>query len=110
MTSTFFLIPAAIIAVLSIPMILRKVPPNPIYGFRTASTLADSVVWYRANAFAGWALLIGAIVGGTLTVSVDAIGLWGPIAGVVAFVLPLCAAVVASFVYLRAIRRSDTRK
>lgn len=39
--------------VLSIPMILGKVPPNPIYGFRTRKTLSDPEIWYDVNEFAG---------------------------------------------------------
>jgi SdpI/YhfL family protein len=38
-----------LIIVLSIPMILRKVPRNSLYGFRTAYTLSSDEVWYRAN-------------------------------------------------------------
>ena len=38
---------------LAIPLILRWIPPNHIYGFRIASTLANKSVWYDANALAG---------------------------------------------------------
>lgn len=38
---------------LSIPMVLRQVPPNGIYGFRVHRTLEDPVVWYEANAYSG---------------------------------------------------------
>ena len=43
-----------VLAVLSVPMTLRRVPPNPIYGFRTRLTLSSPDIWYPANAFAGW--------------------------------------------------------
>lgn len=45
---------------LSIPLILGRVPPNASYGFRTAATLADPALWYRANAVSGWCELIAA--------------------------------------------------
>jgi len=34
---------------LSIPLALGKIARNQWYGFRTKKTLADDVVWYRAN-------------------------------------------------------------
>jgi uncharacterized membrane protein len=43
----------ALFVVLSIPLILRKVPRNGVYGFRTCATLSDDFVWYGANAFFG---------------------------------------------------------
>ena len=39
--------------ILSIPLILKKVPPNPIYGFRTKKTLSDKQIWYKANYYCG---------------------------------------------------------
>jgi hypothetical protein len=47
------ILPASLI-VLAIPLIFRKVPPNPLYGFRTSKTLSDAGIWYEANAGAGW--------------------------------------------------------
>ena len=40
-------------AALAVPLIRRKIAPNPLYGFRTRRTLGDPSVWYDANAFAG---------------------------------------------------------
>ena len=51
-----FVVPLAAL-VLSIPMILGKVPPNGAYGFRTAKTLSSPEVWYPANRAAGWFML-----------------------------------------------------
>lgn len=42
-----------ILMVLSIPLILRWVPQNPIYGFRVPATCKNKSVWYDANALAG---------------------------------------------------------
>jgi uncharacterized membrane protein len=42
-----------LLALLAIPMLLRRVPPNPFYGLRVPSTYADEWVWYEANALAG---------------------------------------------------------
>lgn len=36
-----------------IPMWLRRVPPNALYGVRLASTLSDDRIWYEINARCG---------------------------------------------------------
>jgi uncharacterized membrane protein len=48
------------------PLILKLVPPNGFYGFRTAVTMSNKDVWYPANAFIGWALLVAAGVAATV--------------------------------------------
>ena len=57
--SKFHWVSLLLIAV-SLPMILGKVPPNRIYGFRDATTLVDPEAWYQANRIAGWFLFAGA--------------------------------------------------
>lgn len=42
-----------ILVLLSIPMMLRWVPPNPLYGFRIPATCKNKSVWYDANALSG---------------------------------------------------------
>lgn len=53
-----FFIPALLIFVLSIPLIGGFIPPNWGYGIRTPKTLAEPRIWYRANRFGGWVLLV----------------------------------------------------
>ena len=43
---------------LSIPLILGKVKPNRWYGFRTRQTVENPDIWYPANTYAGWWLLV----------------------------------------------------
>lgn len=38
---------------LAIPLIRRRVKPNPLYGLRIKATFADEWVWYEANARSG---------------------------------------------------------
>src|SRR5262245_39900795 len=89
-------IACAVIAAVSVPMILRKVPPNPAYGFRTRLTMSSPEIWYPANAFAGWALLVAAAI------SVAALWLLPerafdlPLAPLAAFVVPLLLALASS--------------
>ncbi len=40
------------------PLILRKIGPNPLYGFRVKKTLEDPAVWYPVNAYAAKRLLV----------------------------------------------------
>jgi len=82
-------------------MILGQVPPNGLYGFPTPRTMSRPDVWYPANRFAGWAIVIGAVV--TLAI------LWAlpdrfyvrPWLPLAAFIVPLLLSVAASFIYLR---------
>ncbi|SRR6266496_1706713 len=89
------LLACAVTAAVAIPLILRWVPPNSLYGFRTPRTLADRDLWFRVNYFAGWALLIASIASAVLLLLVP------PPPNALMFVAPLGLALVASLVYLR---------
>jgi len=47
-----------ILIVLSIPLILRWVPQNRVFGFRVAATLGNKSVWYDVNALCGRHFLV----------------------------------------------------
>jgi len=47
---------------LAVPLILQKVPPNCVYGFRTRKTMSNPAVWYKANRFMGYGLVVSALV------------------------------------------------
>jgi hypothetical protein len=47
-----------LLAALGVPLILRKIGPNPWYGLRVKKTLADPAVWYPVNAYAAKRLLV----------------------------------------------------
>ncbi len=51
-----------VIIAISIPLILEKVRPNVVYGFRTQKTLSNEIVWYKANKFLGYSLGIAGFV------------------------------------------------
>ena len=89
------LLACAVTAVISIPLILKRVPPNSLYGFRTSRTLADRDLWFRVNHFVGWALLIASMSSAVLLLFVP------PPSNPLLFVVPLGLALVASFMYLR---------
>jgi hypothetical protein len=50
-----------LLSVLSVPLILRRIPPNGLYGFRVKATLDDPDLWYAVNAYSGWRLLAGGL-------------------------------------------------
>ena len=45
-----------------IPLVLKLVPPNPVYGVRTAKAFSSLEVWYAANRSAGITMAITGIV------------------------------------------------
>jgi hypothetical protein len=51
-----------VVALLAIPLLLRRVPPNPLYGLRVPATFRDEGVWYDANAASARDLLAYAVV------------------------------------------------
>ena len=60
-----------LLALISIPLYLQKVPPNGFYGFRIRKTMENPMVWYPVNRYsAGWTLLCG------LLTSIGAVGLY----------------------------------
>jgi hypothetical protein len=63
-----FLIPSIIFLLISIPLICGFVPPNRGYGIRTAKTMSEPCIWYRANKFCGLALLVSSVIYLALTV------------------------------------------
>jgi len=49
-------------AVVAVPLVLRKVPRNRIYGFRSKATLRNDRTRYEANAYFGRGLFAAGIV------------------------------------------------
>lgn len=60
--SYIFALFGLVLALLAIPLILRRVPPNALYGLRVPATFRDDSVWYDANAASGRDMLIFAVV------------------------------------------------
>ena len=53
-------LPLALIVV-SAPLVVGVVPPNWIYGFRTAKTMSSPQIWYEANRHAGANLMAAGV-------------------------------------------------
>jgi hypothetical protein len=51
----------ALLTALSVPLIQKRIPPNPRYSFRVPQTLNNPDVWHPANAYAGKRLFLSGI-------------------------------------------------
>ena len=52
-----------LIMFVSLPLILKKIPKNAFYGFRTKKTMSGTdEYWYRANRSAGFAMFLAGVV------------------------------------------------
>jgi hypothetical protein len=102
---------ALLFALLAVPLILRKVPRNVVYGFRSRATLSDDRVWYEANAHFGRGLLIASIISAIAIAVLYWVGCLSPglflNASVVALFAPLLAAVFATARFIRTIIPKD---
>ena len=100
-----YVVPLVVVAS-SIPMILGKVPPNWIYGFRTPRTLSSPEVWYPANRVAGCLMVVAAVVSICFNLALWWIFPEWPLEKMTSWMtggslIPLLIALLASFIYLR---------
>ena len=100
-----YVVPLVVVAS-SIPMILGKVPPNWIYGFRTPRTLSSPEVWYPANRVAGWFMVVAAVVSICFNLALWWIFPEWPLEKMTSWMtggslIPFLIALLASFIYLR---------
>jgi uncharacterized membrane protein len=62
-TPTFLYVIPALIMFISLPLVLKKIPKNSLYGFRTPRTMSGTdEYWYQANQRAGFAMFLAGIV------------------------------------------------
>jgi uncharacterized membrane protein len=109
----FYVATGLFLSALALPLIWRKVGPNPWYGFRVRQTLEDPAVWYPVNAFAAKGLLCVGL--GTCTVAIllylvpgiDVAVYACLVAGIVLPGLAVC--LVLSFRYLATVVRRHGR-
>jgi hypothetical protein len=92
---------SVVLAVLSLPLLLRWVPPNRLYGMRTRLTLTNPDIWYPANQFAGGALFIAASVSVVVFSLSPQAWLARPWISSGIFLVPLAVAIAASYFHLR---------
>jgi uncharacterized membrane protein len=109
---TVFMISGLVIGIaylgLGIPLALKRISPNKLYGMRTRKTLSNPEIWYCANAFSGrWMMAAGLVsllsalllpyAAATLNLHVAALAILA-----LAFeVLPIIVVVVASAIFVQ---------
>ena len=78
-------------AALAVPLLRRRIKPNPWYGFRVPRTLDNPDRWYAVNAYAARFLLWGGIA---TAIAAPLLALW-PGLGMDAYLLIMAAIVLA---------------
>ena len=53
---------AILLIIISMPLIINKIPPNRLYGFRLKKTLSDKGIWYKANKYGGVCLAVAGFI------------------------------------------------
>ncbi len=104
----WLLVACVLIAITSLPLAMRWIPPNAFYGFRTKFTRSSPAVWYPANAFMGRAMFLASIASAALILYGPRLATWWTSLAVV--LLPLAIATLAGFVYLRHLRETLQRR
>jgi uncharacterized membrane protein len=99
-TQIHLLAACALIFLLGIPLVFKLVPPNRLYGFRTRKTLSRPDIWYPANGFAGYALMLAAAVTALIISCVPQVS---ELQATAILVVLLICTTAASFAYLKRI-------
>jgi uncharacterized membrane protein len=94
-------VPAALIAALSVPLALKLVPPNRVYGVRTSQTLANREVWFRVNRVAGFALIVAAGTAMCFYLAEPELASGRSFLGVLALIVPVISALAVTAMYAR---------
>ena len=112
----FFVVTSLLMVGLALPLIRGRIKPNHWYGFRIPLTLNNPGIWYPANRYAGWLLLIYGLV--LLVVSLalpillsglpeeEAMSLYG-LAGAAVMLVGLLPVVILSLRYANRLARDN---
>jgi uncharacterized membrane protein len=100
-----------IFVIIAIPLIMRKVPRNVIYGFRIKATLQNDFVWYEANAYFGKLFIISSLVSALLIILLyfsDIVSMQYFVnASIAVLVIPSTIPVLLTFRYIKSIKSSE---
>ena len=100
----------AVVIIASVPLVLKLVPRNGVYGFRTRRTVESDEVWYPANRAAGIAMTVAAVVWHAAIMFLPEVVDTPYLVNVVTVVIGVGALGVASMVSLLYLRRLLTSK
>lgn len=95
------------LAAFSVPLVLRRIPPNGFYGFRLRGSSENPQIWYKINAFAGRRMVVvglGTAIGAIILYYTIAHDLERYALSCLGLFLALFLwAMISSFLYLRAL-------
>jgi uncharacterized membrane protein len=101
---------SAVMFLVALPLALRKVRPNVVYGYRTRATLTDRDLWYEANAYFGSRLIVASVCGAVAGWALYVTRLLPPDvflpASILALVAPTLVAALATSRFVRTQLRS----
>ena len=103
------LVATVLIAAAAVPLVLKLIPQNSLYGLPTERTLDNEALWFRVNVFGGKAVLIACGVIALLLVLYQGTWLRSAWAQVAVFVVSLAIAVGATFAYERRLTGGGSR-
>jgi len=97
-----------LLVLIAVPLALRLVPRNVIYGFRTRTTRASEEIWFSANAYFGRRLIVLSLCGilfnlGTYLLRPFSAEVFLPVS-VVTMVAPSFIATLATLHYIRTLQ------
>jgi hypothetical protein len=97
--------------IIGLPLALRKVSRNSIYGFRTRATMISDELWFSANAHFGRGIIVASICGSVVGSVICELRLLPADfiipASVLIMVLPSLIATLATLRQLKKLRQSD---
>ena len=97
LTTIILIILCALVAAAAAPLMLRLIPPNPVYGLPTRRMNSQPEMWYLVNSFGGRALVVAAGISAILIMMYNGTWLRSGWAQLFAFVIPVGGAVGATF-------------
>lgn len=102
------LVLAVVFVLVALPLVLRKVPPNSLYGFRTPATLKNEKIWYEANAHFGRGMIMAGIASVLAILVLYFIVRPAPdlffMMSLVLLVVPSAIAALLTFIHIRKLR------
>ena len=86
----------ALLSAVALPLSLRKVPPNALYGVRLEATMSDEEIWYAVNQASGNELFWIGIAAALLSSLFWALGLSSPLLSLVCTLVLIFGSVAVS--------------
>jgi len=92
--------------ILGIPLLLKKVKPNWLYGFRLPKTLSSDEIWYKSNKYVGRDLIVVGIIVilGSLFLLIfktDSLAIGISLLSILLIILPIIVILIRGFNYLK---------